>query len=270
VALGSVRFPASGGRTSGLLSALASNLALGFGDYRIRRTGGVRMNIGIVSGTTNPRFGSRINHERYADRHSYRYYFDTGPFGPVQDYSFVKNPAITKVLSNHDWIFWIDDDAFFMKFDIKLDSFLEGLDPEVFFVACKSPISPSGQFVFLNAGQYFLRNCPQAFMFLARVHITPLSIVRSWWNKIELGLFTAGDQDAITYILHEHHLLSHAKLMPYQAFNCRPYHYKDRYDEHYLVHFAGVKDKAVAIREFGIKFGLDENTLMPRIVVPTT
>lgn len=218
----------------------------------------------ILSGNTRPLLKSNINHKIYATRHSYDCRFDTGPYPTMQNVYFLKLHAIKRVLPEYDWVFWIDDDAFFTNFDTKLDQFIDGLENTVFLVVCQGIVrNMRGQFAFLNSGVFFLKNCRESLSFLDAANSIPLATVKSRWNSRRLGIFTSGDQDTITYILHEQHLMPSVRLLPYNAFNTRPFHYSKTADEHFIVHFAGSRDKPAAIRAFGRKYSLDETTLVP-------
>jgi hypothetical protein len=225
------------------------------------------MQICIVSGTTNRRFRSDINHRIYADLHGYDYVFDTGPVSTLQNAYFLKIQAMQRVLHQYDWVFWIDDDAFFTNFDRRLESFVEGIQRESFLLICQGLVlNRRGQFAFLNSGVFLLKNCGESTRFLELVNRVPLTAVKAWWNARKFGVFTSGDQDAITYVLHEHSLISKTSMLPYNAFNNRPYHYCDSPGEHFVVHFR-VGQKPAAILEFARKFGLDEASLLPQSVL---
>ena len=61
----------------------------------------------------------------------------------------------------------------------------------------------------------------------------------------------------MVYVLATEDMLRFTKIFPYEAFNSRPYHYKEHIDEHFLVHFPGIADKLAAVAEFGTRFGLE-------------
>jgi hypothetical protein len=224
------------------------------------------MKICIVSGAEQHRFQSDVNHSFYANRHSYDYVFDVGPYHSLQNVFFLKIQAVRERLRLYDWVFWLDDDAFFTGLDTRLESFIERRQRDEFLLVCQGVVSTlRGRFTFLNSGVFLVKNCPDAIEFLDAVSETPLSVVKRWWNPRRVGLYTTGDQDAMTYVLHEHDFMSKVCLLPYNAFNNRPYHYNQSASEHFVVHFR-VDNKAEAIRTFGRKFDLDEATLLPHDV----
>jgi len=217
----------------------------------------------IVSGGIPHRLQSDLNHRLYAAHHSHNYIHDTGPYHALQNIYFFKLHSVEKVLPDYDWVFWIDDDAFFTDFEEDIAGFIQGIDPETFLVICKSPVNPQGWSTFLNSGVFFLKNCADSFAFLNAAKAAPLEQVKAWWDEARLGPYTGTDQDAVTYVLHESHSLQKVRLLHYDAFNNRPYHYQGRADEHLVVHFPGVPDKHAAIRDFSRKYDLQDETLVP-------
>ncbi|MDR3414426.1 MAG: hypothetical protein P4L87_26270 [Formivibrio sp.] len=220
------------------------------------------MQIGIVSGSDDPHLKSQTNHQFYARLHGYAYEFDTSRYWWLQTPHFRKLRTVQKALSEHDWTFWIDDDAFFTQMELPLERLLQDVPDDVFLIICSSPVSPDGKHTFVSSGQFLIKNCPTSAEFIRRVLATSVRSARKWWDPAIYGSFTNGDQDAIVYRLVTDGLLARVKIYPYQAFNCRTYHYDKSLNEHFLVHFAGVPDKAVAVREFATRFGVDE-TLLP-------
>jgi len=216
----------------------------------------------IVSGTSAPRLDSAANHRAYAARHGYKYRFDVGPaVGPRVHY--FKLGAVARALPDCEWLFWIDDDAFFTDLDRRLEPFIESLDPRVSVVFCAGPVNPYGQTTYLNAGVFFIRNCPEAFAFLDELKQRPIDPVGEWWDARTLGMYTASDQDVITYMAHTSEWRDRILVVPYDAFNNRPYHYHHSATEHLVVHFPGVRNKAAAIAEFATRWHLDPSTLLP-------
>ena len=217
------------------------------------------MKLCIVSGGKHSRLQSHLNHQAYALRHSYDFHHDLTPYpppliGPTISGSYFKLQAVENVLHRYEWVFWLDDDAFFTDFDRPIANFLLNLAPSIFFLVCKSPINPRKQNPFLNSGAFFIRNCTEGFAFLQEVQRTRVGIVRSWWNRDELGRFTRGDQDSITYVLHQQNLLACTKFCASEDFNARHYHYKEALNEHLVIHFPG-KKKENTIAKFAARFG---------------
>jgi len=215
--------------------------------------------LGIVSGGNPARYRSHINHSVYAGRYGLSYRRNTIAYPDLQTPHFHKLHAIAEALPEFDWVLWLDDDAFFTDFDKDMRDFLVGLSSEVLLVVCRSPINLEGNWTFLNTGVFFIRNDPEAIRLLWKVDAAPKPLVEKWWDPKKVGILTPGEQLHLIYVLHRDQLLPRIKLFDYTAFNARYYHYKTRPDEHRIVHFAGVPERGLAIKEFGDRFGMDES-----------
>jgi hypothetical protein len=214
--------------------------------------------IHIVSGTDRPLLRSEVNHRQYAATHGYDYFFDSSLYPHLSSPFYRKLVSTQQTLHDCNWTFWLDDDAFFTDFSIKLEDFLLDLPEEIFLVLCASPVNQKGGWTYISSGQFFLRNDDRARDFINLVLSTSLKTVHDWWDSSRYGMFTNGDQDAIVYTLVTRNLLPHTHIYPYDAFNNRPYHYSRRLDEHFVVHFPGLSNKRKAVRDFGAHFRVDD------------
>ncbi len=225
---------------------------------------GDRSSLIIVSGSSQVRTPAALNHAVYAARHDFRYVFDSTP-APVRSIYLHKVEVLRRHLATADWLFWVDDDAFFTNLDVDLRSFLP-TDPRIEIVFCASPVNPEGGWTFMSAGQIFLRNTPRMAALLEAVLATDLSVVRAWWDPEVLGLFTRGDQDAFVYQLRRDGSpwADSWEARPWEQFNSRPYHYTERLDEQFICHFAvpGGKSKMELIEAFAGRLGTT-NALLP-------
>lgn len=214
----------------------------------------MRPNIGIVSYCDHPRTLASVNHELYASRNGYTYIYD---IAPTRRRRFeAKVEKIQKFLPLFDWVFWIDDDAFFLQPDVRLESFLD-LAPTSSVIFCESPVN-EGKWTWLSSGNFFIRNTPESFRLLEEVLATDLDDVSAWWDPSTYGYYTKGDQDAFVYRLASDESFSAPGFLtrlPYERFNTRPFHFTDSADEHFLVHFTG-GDKHGQADAFGRRFGL--------------
>jgi galactosyl transferase GMA12/MNN10 family len=225
----------------------------------------------IVSGSSRVRTAAPLNHALYAATVGVPYFFDVAPTRVDRIY-FHKLEVIRAYLPLAEWLFWIDDDAFFTDFDVDLRRFLADVgDRQLVF--CKSPVNPRGGWTWMSSGQFFIRNTPQTLDLLDRVARTDLAAVKAWWDSDRYGLFTNGDQDAFVYQLQgpgadwgERFL-----QLPADAFNNRPYHYEQRLDEHFICHFAlpgGRRPKADLIAEFADRLGTNVALVPPELIEP--
>jgi hypothetical protein len=224
----------------------------------------VRMNrVAILSGCDHDRTLAPANHQYYADRQNLLYIHDTAP-APQGGMNY-KLEKIAKFLRFPvaEYIFWLDDDAFFLQHDRSLETFLDS-SPNRDLIICQSPINKdlNGNpiWTFLSAGNFFIRNTARARSFIDRCLEIPLDTVRQWWDPVKFGLFTNGDTDIMVYLVHTDPRFQQEDFLcrlPYEAFNTRAFHFHQRPDEHFLVHFTGT-DKPALVSEFARRFRLND------------
>lgn len=194
------------------------------------------MNICILSGRfPATRFASPANHRVYAHLHGYTYIHCNWPTVERNPY-FNKLRFVQAYYRLFDYIFWIDDDAFFIDASRSLEPFLP--PPGRFLTACQSPSHKTLKTP-LSSGQFMLRCDEPGRRFIDQVLDVDLGEVARWWPD-DLGFFTGGDQDAMAYVLmtdpsfeggcelHEHH-----------AFNSRLEDLERAAEEVFLLHFTG-------------------------------
>jgi hypothetical protein len=211
----------------------------------------------IASGGSQIRTAAPINHRIYADRIGVPYVCDIAP-SSVRRVFLHKIDLLRRLLPCAEWVFWIDDDAFFTDHSIDLRTFLEGTEGRDL-VFCRSPVNPRGGWTWMSGGQFFIRRSQLMMELLDAVLATDLEAVRAWWRADEYGIFTNGDQDAIVYHLMgpDQRWRDRFLRLPSEVFNSRPYHYDRRLDEHFICHFAvpGGRPKAELIAEFVERMG---------------
>lgn len=189
-------------------------------------------------------FDSSINHRLYADTYGYHYIHCNWP-------TLAKNPYNNKIyyllkyIDLFDYIFWIDDDAFFFDFGVDISDYLP-LGDQVL-TACKSPCFKELK-TYLSSGQFFIKCDTKGKKFLEDVLATDLAVVKKWWIE-DLGFFTNGDQDSMVYqLLTNTKYQNSYKLFDYKSFNSRPENILERVDAHepFILHFTGkpeIKEK---------------------------
>lgn len=213
----------------------------------------------ILSGCDHVRFPTMLNQRAYAREHNYRYRFDLGPYPDRHNTYFHKLDAIDDALVDTDWLFWIDDDAAFTQLEMRLEDIVPELnDPTVAAIFCASPVNPQGGWTAISSGNFFIRNNQFGRRLIKNAKATDLSVVARWWDTEELGMFTSGDQDALMYqIKTDRRLKGRIKVLEYERFNTRPYHY-DWGSQHFLVHFTNLPDttKEAQMAHFVQRFGL--------------
>lgn len=213
------------------------------------------MKIGIISGY-HPgfRFNSPINHKAYADTHGYSYIYNFTPEARGGGY-FFKVETIKRYIDLFDWIFWIDDDAYFTDFDIKLEAFIDGSHPAEMII-CASP-STKKIFTKFSSGQFLLKSSSISKAFLDAIGQIDMEVVRAFWRE-DLGYYTHGDQEAMVYLSETDSRFNDGfiKIVDHYKFNNRDFEYENSLDEHFLVHFTGTtKQKSHA--EFCERLGVN-------------
>ncbi len=214
--------------------------------------------IGVISGrfpTTT--FSSQINHKAYCEKHGYTYIHCNWPTGAKNPY-MNKTRYIQTYYHLFDYIFWIDDDAFFMDFEKPLTEFL----PEAnnFFSVCASPDNRKLH-TYISSGQFFLTCNELGRAFIDAIELVNLASVKAWWPE-ELGYFSNGDQDAMVYLLKTNPTFSGYNLHHFRNFNSRVADYFAG-DNVFILHFTGTpKVKATHYRQVQKASGFGP-TLLP-------
>lgn len=206
----------------------------------------IKPKVGIISYCDKVRTYASVNHQYYANRHNYTYIYD---IAPTKERVFKnKIEKILKYLDLFDWILWIDDDAFFINTDKKITDFINA-NRKCNFVFCNSPVV-NGNWTYLNSGVFFVKNTQQSKDFLRAALSLDLDAVKQSWDGSRYGLFTNGDQDIITHLLHNDRRFNRARfhtVLDYTNFNSRPNHFTtdSSSDQHFIAHFAGHKKEDV-------------------------
>ncbi len=204
---------------------------------------------------------SAANKRRYAEMYGYSFVYAQAalPWHNWQgfDRSWDKIPLVQKYLASFDWIWWSDADSLIRNFQIKIEDILAtdkdlviGRDHQPF-VMPTAPSEPVSRVGMINAGNFFIRNCPWSAGFLAQV-------VNSTW--IEALGFYHREQGAMIRLLDDPYNASHVQYAPMCAFNSyadhvnseeAPWKTQDVYqDGDFVIHWAGtVPDNAGVLAE---------------------
>lgn len=194
--------------------------------------------VGIISGRfPSTKFWSNVNHQLYAEKHGYTYIHCNYP-------TVAKNPYLNKIyyLKNYfhlfDYLFWIDDDAFF--FDLEKDILDFEPQAENFVSFCASPDFKELKTV-ISSGQFLIKCNDLGNQFLESVLTTDLQEVKKWWQPHH-GFFSNGDQDAMVYLLETNPAFKNkAEIYNYKNFNSRAENVLENIDMHnpFVLHFTG-------------------------------
>ena len=218
----------------------------------------------LVSGADEIRLRSYINHVIYAREHGFDYRLECGLAEGITNKFFYKSRTVERLLPTVDWLVWLDDDVYFTQFA------RDGLRPLIeqaerddhYLVIAEGAVEPRGFASFINTGVFLLRNDPRSFRLLELMHSAPLDEVRAWWTP-ELGVFTNGDQDLMTWALKTTDLGDGARIVAPVLLNSRSHLYPNSIHDAFICHFAGHFDKELSVARFGKRFGLGQE-LVPR------
>jgi len=205
----------------------------------------------VLSGRFPPSgFQSNWNHRAYANKHGYTYINCDWPTGAQNRY-MTKLHFVKQYVRHFDYVFWIDDDAFFIDLEKDLSSLVPPAGKIGSF--CRSPTNKK-IFTYLSSGQFMLEGGETGARFVDAVLATPLDLVKEWWND-DLGMFTNGDQDAIVYLLHESDAYKDCLVLhPYMDFNSRLLDLTENAEKVFLLHFTGSREKKHADHQQAMAF----------------
>uniref|UniRef100_A0A7S1KZ03 Nucleotide-diphospho-sugar transferase domain-containing protein n=1 Tax=Neobodo designis TaxID=312471 RepID=A0A7S1KZ03_NEODS len=114
------------------------------------------------------------NKNEYCKRWGYDFIVeDNNIVDRSRDVAWSKIPIFRKWLPHYDYIMWMDMDAFFMRYEIPLESIVTRDDTKDIVIA--------KDFHGINFGVFLIRNSPWAFHLLDRMWNSP----RQWWKPWE-------------------------------------------------------------------------------------
>lgn len=186
-----------------------------------------------------------INKQEYADKHGYDYINLTSGFDSDRHPSWSKTLFIKQYLSDYDYVFWMDSDALFMRYDIKLESFING--NEKYDLIFENEDWNTTEYKTFNAGVFFTKNTPFSFDFLDKVYEPQyLNVIDringAWWEQGAMWEIVNNEKyDNILYI-------------PNRPFNAVIVGYIG--EEHayregdFVCHFAGKENRTEYIKEY--------------------
>jgi len=182
-------------------------------------------------------FLSSENHRIYCSYHGY-YYINCNWPTQAQNPYLHKFNYIDHYLTLFDFVFWIDDDAFFLDVTKPLNCFIP--EHNIFLSICHSPDNKKIKTVF-SSGSFMISSSLIGKLFVRRVLETNLEVVKKWWTP-EKGFFTNGDQDIMIYLyLTSSEFQNKIKFFNHHAFNSR---LKDLIegDRVFLIHITGTSN----------------------------
>lgn len=194
----------------------------------------VSQRIAVISGRyPESTFGSSINHKAYCCQHGYTYIYCNWPTDAGNPY-MNKIRYIQEYYAGFDYIFWIDDDAFFMDHSVGLEGFIPKNDD--FLSICCSPDFKNIK-TFVSSGTFMLKCSELGRCFIDSIYSVDLSMVRAWWPP-SLGYFSNGDQDAMIFLMMSDSRFSGFSRYHYSRFNSRVENLLNN-DPVFVLHFTG-------------------------------
>ena len=150
-----------------------------------------------------------------------------------RDTAWSKIPIFKKWLPRYQYVFWMDMDALFMRFDLPLEKLLP----------CDKDLIISKDWHGINMGVFFLRNSPYTYTLLTEMWNSP----RSWWEPWE-------EQSALMKILEPKHNgqkaqrhLRHTQFLEQRKMNSYPdeFSYGNKLSQYqtgdFIAHFPNCK-----------------------------
>jgi hypothetical protein len=113
------------------------------------------------------RFKSFVNHKLFADVNGANYVCSFMLRREGMNPYLRKIEIIQAALGADEWVFWLDDDAYFTDFSWRLIPYIERF-AKFDFVICKSPVN-QGAWTFVSSGQFFLKSTRRSAQFLDAV-----------------------------------------------------------------------------------------------------
>ena len=190
-------------------------------------------NIAVISLAVGSKYKKAVglgieNKRRYCELHGYDFFCAEESLDSSRPISWSKILLIQKVLENpkYKWVFWSDADSIIMNPKVPLERFI---DEKYNLIIAKTDE--------INAGQFFLKNCPWSLQLLSDIYSQTECIHHPWW-----------EQQALILVLRKNPQLENLiKIVSPRLFNSGPsettssllsYSYQP---EDFMIHFAGIR-----------------------------
>lgn len=174
----------------------------------------------IVSGADSYRFDAHVNHKNYADANNidYHFFLSTG----------LKNPFFTKCYAildafdkGYDYVFWVDDDAFFIDSEWDLLSIFNRHVEDI--VVTQGRSKKSGITLFNNGIMFIKKTRQTRELFETIPKITTKELKRNWIE--EWGPCEGNDQPRMIYLTQTRYP-EIVKIYEYPGFNAHEITFK--------------------------------------------
>src|SRR5258708_36810234 len=149
------------------------------------------------------------NKIEYAEIHGYDCIYEQRTIVNLGDGSgngsWHKIPYLLKYIKHYDWILWSDADSLIMNFRKKLEGFLPADKG-------KDLIIGRDRQPWINAGNFFIRNCEWSINFLQLVQL------HNWTHEISPD-YAWWEQGAMRYLLEQSYHANHVDYVSCRLFN---------------------------------------------------
>src|SRR5208283_2945988 len=152
---------------------------------------------------------SALNKMRYAQKHDYYFAYEKKICKDLGvgrgNCSWNKIVYVKRYLPFYDWVFWTDADSLILNQTRKIEEFLPTTNGKDFIIG-------KDRQPWINAGQFFIRNCEWSNNFLALVEL------HTWVERVgpQYGWW---EQGAIRYLIEQPYHAEHVQYVPCKTFN---------------------------------------------------
>src|SRR5436190_3428845 len=133
----------------------------------------------IISGCDRIRFPSYINHRIFAETRGVAYRWSLFETKAGESSFFHKLQMARDTLREFEWLFWLDDDAYFTDFAWDIEAYAAGQKSDL--LICCGAMN-GGVWTYLNSGAFFLRRSARSAAFLDAALSTNVSTLKTWWD----------------------------------------------------------------------------------------
>lgn len=140
----------------------------------------VQAKIAIVSLAAGSKYIETVsigfeNKRNYAELHGYDFVLELRHLDKSRPIPWSKIKIIERLLTDYDWVCWMDADAIVMNTAIRLE---EIIDPNYHVMICQDLAINA-----VNSGVLLVRNCPASYEFLKRIYNYTQFINHPWWEQ---------------------------------------------------------------------------------------
>ena len=177
----------------------------------------------IISGADAYRYNAHINHQQYADFHKidYKFHLSNGLSNPY----FTKCYAILDSFKKgYEYVFYIDDDAFFINKHWDCLSIFKKYGEDV--IVTQGRTNKKSGITLFNNGVMFIRNTKKMNQLFSEIPNVDWNNMKTHW-KPEWGPCVGNDQPRMIYLTQTKYPEA-VKILEYPGFNAHEITFKQR------------------------------------------